>query len=1229
MKTHSVKFFSIPAALSLLAAWSVAMLQASAESALLAKVRAGDDVKIVMLGTSLTDGGSWPGALQTWLSGESPGPGTVTVVNLAVGGTASGHGVSTQTPAALLENPDAVFIEFSINDAATVTNTTKQQSEDNLNWMIDQFVAQNPNVIIVLQTMNCLPPDTSPFSPRVDLNGYYQIYRDVAAQRGAILVDHYPNWLDIYTNDFATWETYMRDPVHPSALGEANVLTPELQRVLEADPDETAPTLTSIVDDKSGGPISTNTLVTYTVTFSEDMNWTSVDAGDFSNAGSSDITIGGISEVSPGIFTVEVTPTTLGDLQLQINAGAALSDTAGNALVTTAAIPDDTTLLVNSTNAVPTWLSDPINETVATEDIAYASTLADDASDSDGNPLTFAKVSGPSWLTVAPGGVLGGTPTNDDVGANSFTVSVSDGLAAPLQATLNISVSNVNDPPAFGSDPFSAADANQDTPYSGSIAGAASDPDGDGLTYAKVDGPGWLSIASNGTLSGTPTFDDLGANSFTVSVSDGSAPPVEGSLQITVLSPPPPVLASWDAWADGSASGDADSVETGFTATANSESINRALSPYGSNDGTFGTVAGAGSADTLGVLLRFNGPKVLTLTLTNNTGSAYSIESLHFDYKRRASSPDEIVITYVSGGLGPAGTVIDTVSGLPYDGTYVSGAVDYPDFDFNLAPALTDTQLANGESAVFTLTFNGGSGNSSGVLDNVAFLGSPAGTTGNTAPNWLSDPVNETGATQDSPYGSTLSDDAEDADSDVLVFSKVSGPTWLSVGTDGSLSGTPGNDDVGPNAFTVSVSDGSASVQATLNISVANVNDPPAFAADPFSAADATVDAAYSVSIAGSASDPDDDGLTFAKVDGPGWLSVDPSGALSGTPGAVNVGDNVFTASVSDGIAAPVEATLHINVNAEEPPPQAGGVITPVGATSTSTVGGDRTIDKAIDASGLSDVSDPSSVLDDSHAYDTTAYWLSASTAVSSGTEELTFDLGGAFNVDKVHYWTYERDGDRNLRTFDISFSTDGGGTFSTPVSAASLNMADWAIGGSARAPSFVRTATFDSLSGVTHIRFSNLQNHGDTQYFALYEIRFGIAAGTTSDYSAWSGGAPANSDANGDGVPNAVAYALGAADVNESMIDRLPTFDNSDPNNFVFTFNRSEVAEVDATTTITVEYGSNLSGWTTAVHGAGGVGVDDSGASVDGLTPVIVTIPKSLAVGGKLFARINVEVGP
>jgi len=233
------------AALPLLLACSVVHPVAADESALLTKVHAGDDVKVVLLGTSLTAAGSWPGSLQTWLSSESPGSGTVTVVNRAASGKASNHGVTVQTPLALADHPDAVFIEFSMNDAATSLNITQQQATDHLNSMINQFVVQNPNVIIVLQTMNNVAADTSPFSPRTNLNTYYQIYRDAAAAHGAILIDHYPNWQNLFTTDLVTWNTYMKDAVHPNQLGQDTVLMPHLKDVLNATVDETPPTLAS------------------------------------------------------------------------------------------------------------------------------------------------------------------------------------------------------------------------------------------------------------------------------------------------------------------------------------------------------------------------------------------------------------------------------------------------------------------------------------------------------------------------------------------------------------------------------------------------------------------------------------------------------------------------------------------------------------------------------------------------------------------------------------------------------------------------------------------------------------------------------------------------------------------------------------------------------------------------------------------------------------------------
>ena len=612
------------AALSLFLVWGMVCPIAAAESALLAKVRAGGDVKVVLLGTSLTAAGSWPGSLQTWLTSESPGPGTVTVVNRAVSGKASNHGLATQTPLALTDNPDAIFIEFSMNDAATSLNITQQQAEDNLNAMLDQFIAQNANVIIVLQTMNSLPPDTSPFSPRNNLNDYYQIYRDVATERDAILIDHYPNWLNLYTTDLATWNTYMKDAVHPNQLGEDTVLMPFLKNVLNATVDETPPTLasTNIVDNQSGGAVAANTVVTYTISFSKDMDAATVDAADFSNAGSSAINIGAITETSPGVFSVEVSPTTISSsLQIQVSAAAVLADTAGNLLDTTAAITDDTTLQVGAANAQPVWTNDPLNKANATQGSAYAASLAGDATDSES--LTFAKVNGPGWLQVSSNGELSGSPSNGDVGGNSFTVSANDGITAPVEVTLNITVTSAQLPPTGG------------------------------------------------------------------------------------------LLVAWDDWVTLTVPDDS---LAGFTGSVVSTRLNQA---FGSTDGTYGADLSGATVAVDGALLPRSSAPDTTITITNNTGQSYSIDSLHFDFVQRLNSAKTVTVNYIGGGLAPASTQIAT-------STFDSATSDTNrNFDLDLSPALSDIVLDDGESATFEIALTGFSNANSSFIDNLAIQGSP------------------------------------------------------------------------------------------------------------------------------------------------------------------------------------------------------------------------------------------------------------------------------------------------------------------------------------------------------------------------------------------------------------------------------------------------------------------------------------------------------------------------
>jgi uncharacterized repeat protein (TIGR02543 family) len=117
------------------------------------------------------------------------------------------------------------------------------------------------------------------------------------------------------------------------------------------------PSLTpsTIAHNQAGASVPANTMVTYTLTFSEDIDAASVTAADFGNAGTATITIGSITETSPGVFTVQVTPTSGGTLIFRVNAGAVITNTMGTAINTTAAIADDATLTITSSPVTVTF----------------------------------------------------------------------------------------------------------------------------------------------------------------------------------------------------------------------------------------------------------------------------------------------------------------------------------------------------------------------------------------------------------------------------------------------------------------------------------------------------------------------------------------------------------------------------------------------------------------------------------------------------------------------------------------------------------------------------------------------------------------------------------------------------------------------------------------------------------------------------------------------------------
>jgi uncharacterized repeat protein (TIGR02543 family) len=114
--------------------------------------------------------------------------------------------------------------------------------------------------------------------------------------------------------------------------------------------DTTPPTLTSITDNVEAGPVVAFNGVTYTVTFNEPVSAATVNVADFGNGGSAPVTVNSVDPTgNPAVYTVSVTPTGAGSLTLAIVSGATITDLIGNSLVTTSALPDDTTITVNHT----------------------------------------------------------------------------------------------------------------------------------------------------------------------------------------------------------------------------------------------------------------------------------------------------------------------------------------------------------------------------------------------------------------------------------------------------------------------------------------------------------------------------------------------------------------------------------------------------------------------------------------------------------------------------------------------------------------------------------------------------------------------------------------------------------------------------------------------------------------------------------------------------------------
>jgi large repetitive protein len=177
-------------------------------------------------------------------------------------------------------------------------------------------------------------------------------------------------------------------------------------------------------------------------------------------------------------------------------------------------------VLDQSANDAPMAIDQAVT---TTEDTSKAITLT--GSDPDGTPVSFTVATQPSHGSLsgtAPNVTY--TPAANYHGPDSFTFTVSDGVATSLPATVDITVTPVNDPPVAAPDSRTTAEDTALTVAAPGVLANDTDLDGDSLQAILVSQPahGSVTLNADGSFVYTPAPNYHGPDAFTMRVSDGT-----------------------------------------------------------------------------------------------------------------------------------------------------------------------------------------------------------------------------------------------------------------------------------------------------------------------------------------------------------------------------------------------------------------------------------------------------------------------------------------------------------------------------------------------------------------------------------------------------------------------------------------------------------------------------------------------------------------------------------
>ena len=622
-----------------------------------------------------------------------------------------------------------------------------------------------------------------------------------------------------------------------------------------------------------------------------------------------------INSANGAITIANPAPLANGDVTLQVSA----QDSGLGATYPLATATASVVVRVSGFNVAPVFATNPVSKPNATEDLSYSQTLAGSATDANaGDTVTYSKISGPSWLNVAANGVLTGTPLEANTGANAFVVRATDGGGLFAEATLNIQVIAVNETPSLTSAPPNSSML-RDIFYQ--FTATATDPDvGDVVTFSKSSGPAWLSVAPNGSITGTPNAANAGANSFVLRATDSGGLFAQATFTITVVNNPTwtnpaggswPVIGNWLAGIPANAAGlVADFSTLNLTGNAvvslnGSRSVGHLVFADTTPSHDWSIVAGTG-----GVLQLATPSGTPSITVGNRSATISPVLSGNQGFIKNGAGT--LALTGSHAYTGPTTIAEGTLS---LTGTLPSG-------NASVAPGatITGTGTINGPLALSGTLAPGNQG--------VGILTLNQSLTLNTGSNidWqISDWNGAAGTGFDQILCASWNATATPAAKAIIRISGSTLTNFTESGKSFVLANTattvtdfdPAAFEIDATGFTAGLGTWSIAASGTDVLLVyTRFNTTPELGAAPASFT-ATEDQPFAASI--SATDPDlNETLSYTKSSGPDWVSVSPSGVISGTPGNADVGNQSLTIAVTDSFNATNSRSINLlveNVN--------------------------------------------------------------------------------------------------------------------------------------------------------------------------------------------------------------------------------------------------------------------------------------------------------------------------